>query len=79
MTRKTLGLKGDEIISIAGIEKGITPRMDVTLTIKRADGQTEEHKLMCRIDTVDEVGYYMHGGVLNYVLRDLADGLSLRK
>jgi aconitate hydratase len=72
MTRKTLDLKGDEIISINGIEKGITPRMDVTLTIKRANGQTEEHQLMCRIDTVDEVGYYLHGGVLNYVLRDLA-------
>ena len=72
MTRKTLDLKGDEIISITGVEKGITPGMDVTLTIQRADGKTEEHKLKCRIDTVDEVGYYLNGGVLNYVLRDLA-------
>ncbi len=72
MTRKTLDLKGDEIISITGVEKGITPGMDVTLTIQRAGGKTEEHKLKCRIDTVDEVGYYLNGGVLNYVLRDLA-------
>jgi aconitate hydratase len=72
MTRKSLNLKGDEIISIAGIEAGITPGMDVALTIQRADGKTEEHKLKCRIDTVDEVGYYLNGGVLNYVLRDLA-------
>ena len=72
MTRKTLNLVGDEVISITGVEKGITPGMDVTLTIQRADGKSEEHKLKCRIDTVDEVGYYLNGGVLNYVLRDLA-------
>lgn len=72
MTRKSLNLKGDEVISITGVEKGITPGMDVTLTIQRADGKMEEHKLKCRIDTVDEVGYYLNGGVLNYVLRDLA-------
>jgi aconitate hydratase len=72
MTRKSLNLKGDEVIDITGIERGITPRMDVTLTIRRSDGSTEQHALMCRIDTVDEVGYYQHGGVLNYVLRDLA-------
>jgi aconitate hydratase len=72
MTRKSLNLKGDEIISITGVEAGITPGMDIKLTIQRADGKTEEHKLKCRIDTVDEVGYYLNGGVLNYVLRDLA-------
>ncbi len=72
MTRKSLNLKGDEIISISGVEAGITPGMDIALKIERADGKVEEHKLKCRIDTVDEVGYYLNGGVLNYVLRDLA-------
>ena len=72
MTRKDLNLTGDETISITGFEKGITPRMDVTLTITRKDGKTEEHKLLCRIDTLDEVEYYNNGGVLNYVLRGLA-------
>lgn len=72
MTRADLKLTGDEVVSITGIENGITPRMDVTLTITRKDGKTEEHKLLCRIDTADEVDYYYNGGVLNYVLRGLA-------
>lgn len=72
MTRADLKLVGDEVVSITGFEQGITPRMDVTLTIVRKDGKTEEHKLLCRIDTADEVDYYNNGGVLNYVLRGLA-------
>ncbi|NHO32438.1 aconitate hydratase AcnA [Acetobacter fallax] len=69
-TRKTLGLKGDEVIDIKGLEK-ITPRMDVTMVIHRADGKTEEVPLLCRIDTLDEVEYYRHGGILQYVLRGM--------
>lgn len=72
MTRADLKLTGDEVVSITGIEKGITPRMDVTLTITRKDGTTDTHSLLCRIDTADEVDYYVNGGVLNYVLRGLA-------
>ncbi len=72
MTRADLKLTGDEIVSVTGFEQGITPRMDVTLTITRKDGQTEQHKLLCRIDTADEVDYYNNGGVLKYVLRGLA-------
>ncbi|MEK7802721.1 MAG: aconitate hydratase, partial [Pseudomonadota bacterium] len=71
-TRKDLNLTGDEKIDITGFENGITPRMDVNLTITRKDGKTEQHKLLCRIDTLDEVEYYNNGGVLNYVLRGLA-------
>ncbi|MFA7276316.1 MAG: aconitate hydratase AcnA [Pseudobdellovibrionaceae bacterium] len=71
-TRKDLNLTGDEKIDLTGLEKGITPRMDVTLTITRKDGSTDEHKLLCRIDTLDEVEYYKNGGVLKYVLRSLA-------
>lgn len=72
MTRSSLKLVGDEVISITGVEAGITPRMDVTLTITRANGTVETHKLMCRIDTLDEVDYFKNGGILHYVLRNLA-------
>ncbi len=43
--------------------------MDVKATITRADGSTEDITLLCRIDTLDEVDYYLHGGILQYVLR----------
>lgn len=69
-TRKTLNLKGDETITITGLEK-ITPRMDVTMTITRADGSKQDVPLLCRVDTLDEVEYYRHGGILQYVLRGM--------
>ncbi|GAN68603.1 aconitate hydratase AcnA [Acetobacter orleanensis] len=69
-TRQTLKLKGDETITIKGLEK-ITPRMDVTMTITRADGSTQDVQLLCRVDTLDEVEYYRHGGILQYVLRGM--------
>lgn len=69
-TRETLKLKGDEVLDIKGLET-ITPRMDVTLVIHRADGTKEEVPLLCRVDTLDEVEYYRHGGILQYVLRGM--------
>jgi aconitate hydratase len=71
MDRKTLNLIGDEIIDIAGLEN-LSPRMDVKLIIHRADGTTDEVPLLCRVDTADEVNYYKHGGILQYVLRGMA-------
>jgi aconitate hydratase len=71
MDRKTLNLKGDELIDIAGLEN-LSPRMDVKLIIHRADGSTDEATLLCRVDTADEVNYYKHGGILQYVLRGMA-------
>ncbi len=70
-TRQTLKLDGSELIDISGIAGGIKPRMTVKMTIKRASGATETVDLICRIDTVDEVEYYRHGGILPYVLRGL--------
>ena len=69
--RKTLGLVGDEIIDIVGLDT-ITPRMDLSLVIHRANGVVDTVPVTCRIDTVDEVGYYQHGGILQYVLRQMA-------
>jgi len=70
-TRETLKLDGTETYDITGVEGGITPRMDVEMTITRADGSSESVPLLCRIDTVDEVDYYLAGGILQYVLRRL--------
>jgi aconitate hydratase len=71
VTRQTLKLDGTETIDITGIET-ITPRMGVTVTIHRADGSTEQLTALCRVDTADEVEYYRHGGILQYVLRGMA-------
>ena len=71
VSRETLGLTGDETIDVTGIET-ITPRMQVPVTITRADGSKETIHALCRIDTDDEVEYYRHGGILQYVLRGMA-------
>ena len=69
--RSTLKLDGSETFDLTGLEGGIKPRMDVNLTIHRADGSTTETTLLCRIDTLDEVDYYLAGGILQYVLTKL--------
>jgi aconitate hydratase len=69
--RKTLGLKGDEVIDLLGIEN-LKPRMEVTMVITRADGSKHTTTLLCRVDTADEVEYYRNGGILHYVLRGMA-------
>jgi len=71
VSRESLGLDGSEIFDITGMAGGITPRMDVTMLIKRADGSSEETTLLCRIDTLDEVDYYLAGGILQFVLTNL--------
>jgi aconitate hydratase len=70
-TAKSLGLTGTEEFSLSGIESGITPGQDVTLTIKRADGSVHNVTVKLRVDTSIEVEYYKHGGILPYVLRSL--------
>jgi aconitate hydratase len=71
VTRHSLGLKGDELVDIVGLE-ALRPRMDLLARIHRADGSLEEVSLICRVDTLDEVNYYRHGGILHYVLRGMA-------
>jgi aconitate hydratase len=67
---QSLGLKGDEEISISGLED-IKPQQELTLSIRFSSGETKTLKLKSRIDTAIEVDYYKHGGILPYVLREL--------
>ncbi len=68
---QSLGLTGEETIDVLGVEKGIRPQMDVTLVIHRKDGSMKEIPVLLRIDTPIEVDYYLHGGILPFVLREL--------
>ncbi len=68
----TLGLKGDETVTIKGLAEGLKPRATMTVEITRADGSKVEAQVMCRIDTLDELDYYKNGGIMPYVLRNLA-------
>jgi aconitate hydratase len=68
---ESLGIKGDETFDITGLENGVKPQMDVTLTITAKDGSKKSTQVLLRIDTPIEVDYYLHGGILPYVLREL--------
>jgi len=70
-TIESLGITGTETYDISGLEAGIRPQQDVTLTIHRADGSSQAIPMLLRIDTATEVDYYLHGGILPYVLREL--------
>jgi aconitate hydratase len=84
----SLNLDGSETFDITGLvptdqnsngsgkDFEVTPRMDVTLTINRADGSSEQVPLTLRIDTPIEIDYYLHGGILPYVLRQLLAGTT---
>jgi aconitate hydratase len=70
--RKTLGLKGDEVVTIEGLEGKIAPLSLVPCTIRYADGREKTIQIKSRIDTEVEIEYLENGGVLHYVLRNLA-------
>jgi aconitate hydratase len=69
-----LRLDGSEIFDVTGFESEIKPRQNILLTVHRANGETEQVPLTVRIDTPIEVDYYLHGGILQYVLRQLIAG-----
>ncbi|MCA3436703.1 MAG: aconitate hydratase AcnA [Rhodobacter sp.] len=71
-TRRTLGLTGAETVSISGLEGDLKPLSLVPCTITSANGNQRTIQIRCRIDTEIEIEYVEHGGVLHYVLRDLA-------
>jgi aconitate hydratase len=68
---QSLGITGRETYDITGLENGIRPQQDVTLTIHREDGTKQDVKVLLRIDTPIEVDYYLNGGILPFVLRQL--------
>ena len=70
-TVAALNLTGEESFDISGIDDSLKPQQNVTLTIRRKDGSTQQVPLLLRIDTPIEVDYYRHGGILPYVLREL--------
>jgi len=69
---KSLGLKGDETVSIRGLAQGLQPRQTLEAEITSSGGAVARVPLTCRIDTLDEMDYYRNGGILHYVLRQLA-------
>ena len=69
--RKKLNITGSELLTIIDITKGIGPREDINCEIKYADETIKKIKLLCRIDTDNEIEYYKHGGILQYVLRNM--------
>ena len=71
MNRKNLNLKGSELISILNIEKGLNPSDHVEVEIKYQSGESKKIKMLCRIDTKNELEYYKNGGILQYVLRKM--------
>jgi aconitate hydratase len=68
----SLGLKGDETVSIRGLGVDLRPRQKLEAEIKSADGAIARAPVICRIDTFDELEYFRAGGILPYVLRQLA-------
>jgi aconitate hydratase len=69
--RTTYGLTGEETFDITGLEGGITPRMHVHVRATDSEGRHVDFRALLRIDTPDEAEYYRHGGILQYVLRQL--------
>jgi aconitate hydratase len=70
VTRKTLNLDGSETFDIRGLNN-LKPRAKLAVVVRRKDGTTATIDAVCRIDTLDEMDYYRHGGILHYVLRNL--------
>ena len=70
--RESLGLKGDEMYDITGIDENLSARQEIDVKITYADGSTKDIKALVRLDTADEVTYYQNGGILHYVLRNMA-------
>ncbi len=70
VTRKTLGLSGDETLDIGDLQS-LTPGATVPVTLTRADGSREVLECRCRIDTGNEMTYYRNDGILHYVIRNM--------
>jgi len=69
-TRESLGLTGYETFGVEGVA-GLTPRKHVVVRVKSDDGKEKQFTATARVDTPEEVSYYQHGGILQYVLRQM--------
>jgi len=69
---QSLGIKGDEVVTIRGLVADLKPRQRLVAEIVSPDGALKRVPLLCRIDTVEELDYFRNGGILQYVLRHLA-------
>jgi aconitate hydratase len=69
---QSLGMKGDEQVTIRGLHGELKPRQRLIAEIVMGDGTLKRVPLICRIDTLDELDYFKNGGILQYVLRELA-------
>ncbi|HSW71010.1 MAG TPA: aconitate hydratase AcnA, partial [Gammaproteobacteria bacterium] len=76
LTSKALNLKGDEIIDLIELHDQIKPRSEVKMLIHYPTGTKKEVSLLSRIDTLNELEYYRHGGILQYVLRTRLGGVK---
>ncbi|MBJ3813591.1 aconitate hydratase AcnA [Shimwellia pseudoproteus] len=72
VTRKTLGLTGEEVLDISGLD-AVTPGATVPVTLTFSDGRQQQLDCRCRIDTGNEQIYFRHGGILQYVIRNMLD------
>lgn len=70
MSRQSLQLQGNERLTIV-VDNSLRPGATIPVTVTREDGSTTHFEALCRIDTVNELEYYRHGGILQYVLRNL--------
>ncbi|MBL0892249.1 MAG: aconitate hydratase, partial [Gemmatimonadaceae bacterium] len=70
-TRQSLGLTGFETYDIVGLDASLAPRATLTVQATAGDGSVKTFSARCRIDTPEEMQYYIHGGILPYVLRSL--------
>ncbi len=68
---QSLGLDGSEVFDVLGVADDLKPRQELTLVVHRANGKTDSVPVILRIDTPAEVDYYKHGGILQYVLRQV--------
>jgi len=69
--RTAVGLVGNETITIEGIAGGVSPKKPLTIRATSPDGKTRLFDVIARVDTPQEVEYVAHGGILQYVLRQL--------
>ena len=70
---KTLGISGFEVFDIEGIADDLKPKKKITVTAISQNGSKKNFTVICRIDTPNEVDYYKHDGILQYVLRSLLE------